>query len=716
MAVIHVLDKHTAELIAAGEVVERPASVVKELLENAIDAGASQITVTIESGGVKLIEISDNGSGIEAEYIPTAFIRHATSKIRTEDDLNHIHTLGFRGEALASIASVARVEVLTRTENDECASVYRIEGGEDYPLEPGARGVGTTIRVQDLFYNTPARMKFLKKDSSEGTFVADIVAHVALSHPEVSFKFVREGKLQYVTPGDGKLRSAAYAVLGREFSRDLMELDNQEGVYRVWGLITQPRSCRASRSMQYFYINGRYVRNRTMMAAMETAFKGTTMQGKFPGGILLLEMPADLVDVNVHPAKTEVRFARENDIFDLVYHAVKLALAQPGTGERCFAFEGDKKDEESNKSEISDNAIENDVKKNNFTGLSAIIPGQAEPGTLHEHTPQPQRSFRSFTPAPAAAPPSRPAPASHPDIPPAPNTAEEKLTEHSWTTVASGLPIRQDATLHSPAPAPTESEPEAPVFAAALGEGALDIEPDSADLPEHQDHMAAWDPAPKEEMPAAPAPQQTSAAEDTPEQLGFDVQEGPAPLRYVGEIFKTYILAERGEEICIIDKHAAHERQLFEKLAANYGDVPAQLLLEPLVVELSAEEKTALLSNLELLESAGLEIDDFGGNSVFLRSVPADVEQGSAEDLLVELADKLSKGSRDALSEKTEWVLHSISCRAAIKAGDKTSPQELMALAEKILSGEVPPFCPHGRPCVLKLTRKELEKQFGRIV
>ena len=458
--------------------------------------------------------------------------------------------------------------------------------------------------------------------------------------------------------------------------------------------------------MQYFYINGRYVRNRTMMAAMETAFKGTTMQGKFPGGILLLEMPADLVDVNVHPAKTEVRFARENDIFDLVYHAVKLALAQPGTGERRFAFEEDKKDEESNKSEISDNATESNVKRNNFTGLSAIIPGQAEPGTLHEHTHQPQRSFRSFTPAPA----------SHPDILPVPGTAEEKPTEHSWTTVASGLPIRQDATLHSPASAPTESEPKAPAFAAALGEGALDIEPDGADLPEHQDHMAAWDPAPKEEMPAAPARQQTSAAEDTPEQLGFDVQEGPAPLRYVGEIFKTYILAERGEEICIIDKHAAHERQLFEKLAANYGDVPAQLLLEPLVVELSAEEKTALLSNLELLESAGLEIDDFGGNSVFLRSVPADVEQGSAEDLLVELADKLSKGSRDALSEKTEWVLHSISCRAAIKAGDKTSPQELMALAEKILSGEVPPFCPHGRPCVLKLTRKELEKQFGRIV
>ena len=713
MAEIHVLDKHTAELIAAGEVVERPASVVKELLENAIDAGASQITVSIESGGVRLIEISDNGTGIEAKYIPTAFIRHATSKIRTEDDLNSIHTLGFRGEALASIASVARVELLTRTEADECASLYRIEGGEEQPIEPGARGVGTTIRVRDLFFNTPARMKFLKKDSSEGTFVADLVGHVALSHPEVSFKFLREGKLQYVTPGDGQLRSAAYAVLGREFSRDLMEVDNREGVYRVWGLITQPRSCRASRSMQYFYINGRYVRNRTMMAGMEMAFKGTMMQGKFPGGILLLEMPADLVDVNVHPAKTEVRFARENDIFDLVYHAVKLALSQPGTGERRFVFDEDKDNDASRESKNSETEENINVKNNYFTGLSAVISGQAEPGSLPHPTESPLRPAASAVPRPAQ--PSAP----ERDILPLPAKAPETAApepEHSWTTVASGLPIRQDATLHSPAPAPTESEPEAPAFAAALGEGALDIEPDSADLPEHQDHMAAWDPAPKEEMPAAPAPQQTSAAEDTPEQLGFDVQEGPAPLRYVGEIFKTYILAERGEEICIIDKHAAHERQLFEKLAANYGDVPAQLLLEPLVVELSAEEKTALLSNLELLESAGLEIDDFGGNSVFLRSVPADVEQGSAEDLLVELADKLSKGSRDALSEKTEWVLHSISCRAAIKAGDKTSPQELMALAEKILSGEVPPFCPHGRPCVLKLTRKELEKQFGRIV
>lgn len=717
MAEIHVLDKHTAELIAAGEVVERPASVVKELLENSIDAGASQITVSIESGGVRLIEISDNGTGIEAKYIPTAFIRHATSKIQTEDDLTSIHTLGFRGEALASIASVARVEVLTRTEADECASLYRIEGGEEQPIEPGARGVGTTIRVCDLFFNTPARMKFLKKDSSEGTFVADIVGHLALSHPEVSFKFIREGKLQYVTPGDGQLRSAAYAVLGREFSRDLVEVDNREGVYRVWGLITQPRSCRASRSMQYFYINGRYVRNRTMMAGMEMAFKGTTMQGKFPGGILLLEMPADLVDVNVHPAKTEVRFARENDIFDLVYHAVKLALSQPGTGERRFVFDSEKENDVSNEHENSGNKEENAVKNNSFTGLSAVISGQAEPGSLPHPEEKPLRPA-----APAASVTPRPTQPSAPerDILPLPVKAPEMPAaepEHTWTTVAASEPLPMNAALHSPEPPQGESVLEPPPFRAASSESQLDIEAD-IDLPDvTRDHMAAWEPAPDEPdrppLPEASDEPQQSAA---PEQLGFDIQDGPEPLRYVGEIFRTYILAERGDEICIIDKHAAHERQLFEKLAAHYGDVPSQLLLEPLVVELSAEEKTALLANLDLLESAGLEVSDFGGSSVCLRSVPADVEQGSAEDLLVELAAKLAHGSRDALNERTEWVLHSISCRAAIKAGDHTSPQELMALAEKILSGEVPPFCPHGRPCVLKLTRKELEKQFGRIV
>ena len=712
MAVIHVLDKHTAELIAAGEVVERPASVVKELLENSIDAGATQVTVSIESGGVKLIEISDNGTGIEAEYISTAFIRHATSKIETPDDLTNIHTLGFRGEALASIASVARVELTTRTEVDEFATVYRIEGGEEVSREPGARAVGTTIRVKDLFYNTPARMKFLKKDSSEGTFVSDTVTHVALSHPEVSVKFIREGKLQYVTPGDGQLRGAAYAVLGREFSRDLIELKNQEGVYRITGLITPPKSCRASRSMQHFYINGRYVRNRTMMAGMEMAFKGTMMQGKFPGGILLLEMPADLVDVNVHPAKIEARFARENDVFDVVYHAVKLALAQPGTGERLFTFEADKEEKAENSKKDTD-IIKNDVKNNSFTGLSAIIRGQADPGVL------PQQHWE---PAKPAAAPQQPAPSAAMQIPTAPS-------EPRWKGSAQNEDMLDPfVTLHSPKLETTKA-PEP--FRAAASETQLDVEPEFGETKLHspQDHMAAWNPAqeaPKEEPESAPcaetepdapeaAEQETVLAE--PEQMNFDpTADQPEPLRYVGEVFRTYILAERGDELCLIDKHAAHERQLYEKLAANYGNVPSQMLLEPAAINLAAEEKQALLDNIPLLENAGLEIADFGGNTVVLRAVPADVEPQNAESLLVEIANKLLKGGHDALNEHTEWVLHSISCRAAIKAGDKSSPQELLALAEKILSGEVPPFCPHGRPCVLKLTRKELEKQFGRIV
>ena len=713
MAVIHVLDKHTAELIAAGEVVERPASVVKELLENSIDAGATQVTVSIESGGVKLIEISDNGTGIEAEYISTAFIRHATSKIETPDDLTNIHTLGFRGEALASIASVARVELTTRTEVDEFATVYRIEGGEEVSREPGARAVGTTIRVKDLFYNTPARMKFLKKDSSEGTFVSDTVTHVALSHPEVSVKFIREGKLQYVTPGDGQLRGAAYAVLGREFSRDLIELKNQEGVYRITGLVTPPKSCRASRSMQHFYINGRYVRNRTMMAGMEMAFKGTMMQGKFPGGILLLEMPADLVDVNVHPAKIEARFARENDVFDVVYHAVKLALAQPGTGERLFTFEADKEEEKTENSKKDDDIIKNYVKNNNFTGLSAIIRGQADPGVL------PQQHWE---PAKPAAAPQQPAPSAAMQIPTAPSVPRWKGSAQNEDMLDPFV------TLHSPKLETTKA-PEP--FRAAASETQLDVEPEFGETKLHspQDHMAAWNPAqeaPKEEPESAPyvetepdapeaAEQETVLAE--PEQMNFDpTADQPEPLRYVGEVFRTYILAERGDELCLIDKHAAHERQLYEKLAANYGNVPSQMLLEPAAIDLAAEEKQALLDNIPLLENAGLEIADFGGNTVVLRAVPADVEPQNAESLLVEIANKLLKGGHDALNEHTEWVLHSISCRAAIKAGDKSSPQELLALAEKILSGEVPPFCPHGRPCVLKLTRKELEKQFGRIV
>ena len=708
MAEIRVLDKHTAELIAAGEVVERPASVAKELLENAIDAGATQITLSIVRGGIQQLQIADNGSGIEAEYIDKAFVRHATSKITSAEDLGHIHTLGFRGEALASIASVARVEVLTRTEADEYACCYRIEGGEPQGMEPGARPRGTTVTVNDLFYNTPARMKFLKKDVSEGTFVADIVLHEALSHPEIAFRFLRDGKQQFMTPGDGQLRSAAYAVLGREFARDLLPLDGDGGVYKVTGLVTPPRACRASRSAQHFYVNGRYVKNRTMMAALENAYKGTLMQGKYPGAILRVDMPADLVDVNVHPAKTEIRFARESDVFDAVYRTVRAALAAPGSGECRF--------------DLGHVAKENPQPAPQQTTLPGSAPAQStpqRPAVAPAQPPQPQKHFNTLSaaeyralnkltaPVPARTLPgtsgvmelnSVRAPFNAPSTPqfaaPAPHTAQEDLLD-----ILPDLPEQQPkaepavttALAQQPAPAQLENieSPELPEEEkSATGLSALPIT--------HNDPTAQAD-IPPEQTTFAPAP-------------------ASLPLRVVGEVFKTYIITERNNELCLIDKHAAHERILFEQLAKDYGSVPSQMLLVPVQVNLSAEEKQALLAHQELLQNSGVEVDDYGGFTVVVRAVPADVPVDDVGDMVLELANHLLNGGRDALREKTEWVLHSIACRAAIKAGDRTTTDEMLALAQKIMDGSVPPFCPHGRPCVLKLTRKELEKQFGRLV
>ena len=708
MAEIRVLDKHTAELIAAGEVVERPASVAKELLENAIDAGATQITLSIVRGGIQQLQIADNGSGIEAEYIDKAFVRHATSKITSAEDLGHIHTLGFRGEALASIASVARVEVLTRTEADEYACCYRIEGGEPQGMEPGARPRGTTVTVNDLFYNTPARMKFLKKDVSEGTFVADIVLHEALSHPEIAFRFLRDGKQQFMTPGDGQLRSAAYAVLGREFARDLLPLDGDGGVYKVTGLVTPPRACRASRSAQHFYVNGRYVKNRTMMAALENAYKGTLMQGKYPGAILRVDMPADLVDVNVHPAKTEIRFARESDVFDAVYRTVRAALAAPGSGECRF--------------DLGHVAKENPQPAPQQTTLPGSAPAQSNPqrpAVAPAQPPQPQKHFNTLSaaeyralnkltaPVPARTLPgtsgvmelnSVRAPFNAPSTPqfaaPAPHTAQEDLLD-----ILPDLPEQQPkaepavttALAQQPAPAQLENieSPELPEEEkSATGLSALPIT--------HNDP--------------------TAQADIPPEQTTFAPTPASLPLRVVGEVFKTYIITERNNELCLIDKHAAHERILFEQLARDYGSVPSQMLLVPVQVNLSAEEKQALLAHQELLQNSGVEVDDYGGFTVVVRAVPADVPVDDVGDMVLELANHLMNGGRDALREKTEWVLHSIACRAAIKAGDRTTTDEMLALAQKIMDGSVPPFCPHGRPCVLKLTRKELEKQFGRLV
>ena len=682
MAEIRVLDKHTAELIAAGEVVERPASVAKELLENSIDAGATQISLAIERGGIRQLQIVDNGSGIEPQYIDKAFIRHATSKIATADDLGHIHTLGFRGEALASIASVARVEVVTRTENDEFACVYRIAGGEEQGIEPGARAVGTTITVNDLFYNTPARMKFLKKDASEGTFVSETVLHAALSHPEISFRFTKDGKQQFITPGDGSLRSTVYAVLGREFARDLLDVDGGDELYHVTGLVTPPRACRASRGAQHFFVNGRYVKNRTMMAALENAYKGTVMQGKFPGGVLMLTMPADLVDVNVHPAKTEIRFARESDVFDAVYRAVRSALATPGSGECRF--------------EMGHTAPEEPK-------AAAPSPIPAAPARTAQPVPPPKTGgFKTVSAAEYRAMAGLVR-----DIP----TRELPGT-------AAALTVESEKPTYQVAARPVT--PLTPLASMTGEESVLDILPDIPEtekIPAAQPAPAEIVPEPQPESEPEPETEQTAlSALPQAEQTTLIPPPATEELRLVGEVFKTYIITERGGELCLIDKHAAHERILFEKLAKDYGNVAAQMLLVPVQVNLTAAEKLAVLQNTELLADAGVEVEDFGGATVVVRAVPADVAVDDVEDMLTELAAHLAEGGRDALREKTEWVLHSIACRAAIKAGDRTGSAEMLALAQKIMDGTVPPFCPHGRPCVLKLTRKELEKQFGRLV
>ena len=551
-------------------------------------------------------------------------------------------------------------------------------------------------------------MKFLKKDVSEGTFVADIVLHEALSHPEIAFRFLRDGKQQFMTPGDGQLRSAAYAVLGREFARDLLPLDGDGGVYKVTGLITPPRACRASRSAQHFYVNGRYVKNRTMMAALENAYKGTLMQGKYPGAILRVDMPADLVDVNVHPAKTEIRFARESDVFDAVYRTVRAALAAPGSGECRF--------------DLGHVAKENPQPAPQQTTLPGSAPAQSNPqrsAAAPAQSPQPQKHFNTLSaaeyralnkltaPVPARTLPgtsgvmelnSVRAPFNAPSTPqfaaPAPHTAQEDLLD-----ILPDLPEQQPkaepavitALAQQPAPAQLENieSPELPEEEkSATGLSALPIT--------HNDPTAQAD-IPPEQTTFAPAP-------------------ASLPLRVVGEVFKTYIITERNNELCLIDKHAAHERILFEQLAKDYGSVPSQMLLVPVQVNLSAEEKQALLAHQELLQNSGVEVDDYGGFTVVVRAVPADVPVDDVGDMVLELANHLLNGGRDALREKTEWVLHSIACRAAIKAGDRTTTDEMLALAQKIMDGSVPPFCPHGRPCVLKLTRKELEKQFGRLV
>lgn len=615
MPKINLLPKQVAELIAAGEVVERPASVIKELIENSIDAGADDITVEIQHGGITYIRITDNGCGIAREDVPTAFLRHATSKIKTGVDLGSIATLGFRGEALAAVSSVSRVEMFTRVKEEDFGTHYKIEGGEEALNEETGCPMGTTIIIRDLFYNTPARMKFLKKDVSEANAAAAVADRIALSHPEIAFKLIRDGKQTLNTAGDGKITSAVYSVLGREFSGTLIPVNGELDRITVKGLTCKPISCRPTRNYQFLFLNGRLVRSGTVSAAAEQAYKNSAMIGKFPGFVLYLTVPFDTVDVNVHPAKTEVRFSDEKRIFDAVYHAVKTAISK-----------GDTRPEIKLKQPVF----------NPFERLKT-----------EEYRQQPIEK---------------------------PTVAEKIYSEK--------------ISLHKSFAPPAFSSPEKP--------------------------QVIYDNTPKEPIKPPVIPENKPAVK---ERVSVDIireePEEKPEIRIIGEAFSTYIIAETGSSIYMIDKHAAHERILFNELKKRQSS-EVQALLTPVTVTLTPEEYGAVTQNTEILSKAGFEIEDFGNTSVRVYAVPATLTKEDTEALVSELAGSLLKTSRPEI-ERLEDIYHTVACRAAIKAGNKLSPLEMKKLAERVLGSDDVMYCPHGRPVAFEIKRRELEKQFGRI-
>lgn len=673
MGKINVLDAHVAELIAAGEVVERPASVIKEMVENAIDAGSSAVTVEVKNGGISYMRVTDNGCGMSREDVPIAFLRHATSKVAVQDDLESIGTLGFRGEALASIAAVARVEVMTRQPEDAVGTRYVIEGGEEKLLDDAGCPQGTTFLIRDLFYNTPARMKFLKKDVTEANAVAGVLDKIALSHPEISLRFIRDGKEQLHTPGDGKLKSAIYAVYGRDFTNGLMPVEYEYNHIRVWGFVSRPVNSRPNRSMQQFFINGRFVKSRTAMAALEEAFKGSVMVGKFPACVLHLNMAFQAVDVNVHPAKLEVRFVNERPVFDAVYHGVKSALQK-----------------------------EDKPREMQLPNSQLLRPAMEElRGEQLRMAPSAPTSPRHSSPV---AQPEALRPMKMPSMtPPAPRPViQEKPV----------APAKKEPVLHDSTPAPYQAVSVPPMV-------VLIDEEESPTIP-----------APKLEVPAANASAVQSAVmqkpsvpvEDTPEEpqtetvCAMSAKPEPVPQRLIGEVFGTYLLLQRGDDqMVLIDKHAAHERLLYEKLRKEGGGNYAQMLLEPATVTLDKNEYAAVLEAKELFEQAGFEVDDFGSGTVAVRSAPLSLDREDAAAAVMEMAGYLLSSRKDLTTEHLDWLYHNIACRAAVKAGDFSSPQELAALVQRLEENPDVRYCPHGRPISVVITRRELEKQFGRV-
>ena len=673
---IQQLSSHVADLIAAGEVVERPASVVKELVENAIDAGASAIVVEIQRGGMGLIRVTDNGCGIAPGELPTAFLRHATSKLRSAEDLAKIGTLGFRGEALAAISAVSRVDVLTRRPEDTVGAAIHGEGGHMGPVREEGAPEGTTIRVADLFYNTPARLKFMKKDSAETAAVAGLMQHLALSHPDISFKFIKDSQEALHTPGDGKLESAVYAALGREFAKTLVPVDGRGGDIGVRGFVTAPVNGRGSRSMQVFFVNGRFIKSQLLTAALEEGYRNQLMKGRFPGCVLEVTLPVTAVDVNVHPAKTQVKFAREHDVFDAVFHTVMDALDARGGAVT---------------KPVSQPQQVQNPRQDFFQSMDAK--------TYREQGNKPA--------APAPKPAFAPQPARE-EVRPAFSAQPVKQAEPAkpgWNTEWRSTAKVADSV--QPIWPPRDTVKRTPTSALGQAPASVTAKPEPAPQAEKAAEPA---PAPKPFVPAIPAVPAQQTAMELPGQETVMPQE--APWRIAGEVLHTYIICEDdADTLWLIDKHAAHERINFDRLLAAKEPPMRQTLLQPIAVEPGREDAALLLENLELLEQFGFGCEDFGDGAILVREVPADLDAADTAATLEEFAQNLRSGR--SLDEKREALLHTMACKAAIKGGWTSDPAELKVLVEKVQSGEVR-YCPHGRPVVVKVTKYELEKLFKR--
>ena len=699
MGVINVLDKHIAELIAAGEVVERPSSVIKELVENSIDAGAKNVTVEIKNGGTTFMRVADDGCGIYRDDIKKAFLRHATSKVKTANDLDSIATLGFRGEALASISAVSRLQVITKNENEEIGSCYEIEGGEEISLEDAGCPTGTTFVIRDLFYNIPARSKFLKKDVAEGNAVSALMDKIVLSHPEVAFTFIRDGKQVLRTFGDGKLLSAIYSVFGKDFAKGLIPVDYTLDSVSVKGYISKPINARPNRNMQNFFINGRFVKTRTGMAALEEAYKGSIMVGKFPSAVLQLTVPYEIIDVNVHPAKIEVRFINERPVFDAIYHAVKSALQQ-GDVRKQVTFKK--------------NTAFNEIKKvNPFTNAQAVFSKAESKPPVNNVKPAEQKAKayepKSYNPFyELDLKDEKPKPIPIDDL---------KMTDSSDPfEIYSKQAIRKN----------TELEQKKAEFSKQKFEKAEQLILKAA---QQEDNL------PKQENPVneviveekKPYKEVVMTKEEKPQTEIFKDKEDKndtitelpkeqTKLRFLGEAFDTYIIVEKNDsEILIIDKHAAHERIIYEKLKANADKQNVQYLLAPVTVTLDKTDYDAAISNLDMFAKCSFDVEDFGNGTLLVRSAPQYLAATEIADCIAEMSGYIASGKKDIYAEKMDWFYHNVSCRSAIKAGNKSTVQELMDIAWTLEKNPQIKYCPHGRPICIVMTKYEIEKQFGRL-